>query len=170
MSQKDPFPDYPGRITFSTERSNVSYVRSPGYYAVHRNAPDAAPADALFALNEGAIAVYRGEHAPPSGTRKPKDLVTPVYVLQPGGSPAVPTGLIFIRFPEGTRVEDLRKEIEDAGYRLADIPAYAPHTAWVAASSGNIAQALSGVATLERVNTVQNVEPQMLVERSTRIP
>ncbi|MGH7960233.1 MAG: hypothetical protein ACRERD_00210, partial [Candidatus Binatia bacterium] len=94
--------------------------------------------------------------------------VGPVYALHPSGTPAVPTGQVFIRFQEGVTVEARRQEIEQAGYEIAQSIAYAPHAAWLQARSGEIAAALTGIPTLEKIAGVENVEPQMLMPKANR--
>jgi hypothetical protein len=152
---------YPDKIPAATARPGLFYTRVPGYYAVY-NPPDAA-SDA----NDESIAIYEGE------ADEAKDLpasarVMPVYSSQPGGSPAVPTGNIFIRFAEGTSAETRRDEIERAGYEVVESLSYAPHAAWLRSRRGDAAQALKDVGKLERIPDVENVEPQFLMKRSLR--
>ena len=132
MSRKDPFPDYPARVAFSTERANLFYARVPGYYAVHHETPRSPEPGALFTLEDGTIAVFRGEPGQYAGIRNREDFFTPVYALQPDGSPAVPTGRLLIRFSDETTVQEHRQEIEHAGYHIVEILSYAPQAAWLA--------------------------------------
>ncbi len=101
---------------------------------------------------------------PPRGAGK----LSPVYTLHPGGSMAVPTGQVFIRFADGVNVEERREEIETAGYKIAQKLDYAPNAAWLRASSGSIAEALSGIDKLQKLKDVENVEPQMLMHAPRR--
>lgn len=120
-----------------------------------------------MSAGEDLIEVFQGE----ADERKRAVLsgkVGPVYTLQPGGAPTVPTGRIFIRFREGLSVEARRREIEQVGYQIAESLAYAPHAAWLQARSGEIADALTGIPGLEQIAGVENVEPQMLTHRATR--
>jgi hypothetical protein len=48
------------------------------------------------------------------------------------------------------------------------VPAYAPHAAWLEAADGSLAQALGGIARLEALSDVENVEPQWLTERAAK--
>lgn len=91
-----------------------------------------------------------------------------VYTSQPGGSPAVPSGRIFIRFEDGINVADRKPEIEKAGYKIAENIAYAENAAWLSERSGSVAKALVGIEKLERINGVENVEPQMLMKRAAK--
>lgn len=167
MSTTDPFPRSPQQIRTGTERSTTLYVRKPGYYAVHGRQPGTPAAGAAALLNEGAIAVFQGE---PSRTEAASTTHTigPVYALQPSDLLAIPTGLIFARFPTGTAAASRGEDINRAGYELVESPSYAPHAAWVRARSGKIADALANISALEQLPGVENVEPQMLMERRPR--
>lgn len=169
-SQQDRFPAFPYEVRSSTQQPSVGYTRLPDYYALHRPSPDTLPsADALTVMNddEALIEVFQGDaderkHAGSLGE------VGPVYALHPGGTPAVPTGRVFIRFREGVRAEERLQEIDQAGYEIAQRIAYAPHAAWLQARSGKIADALTGISALEKLADVENVEPQMLMPRANR--
>ncbi len=156
-SQANAFSDYPPEIRFSSQEPAVLYRLTSGYYAVHYPQPQAADPNAILQLNDGAIVVFPGTPHNVSGT------VSPLYTLQAKGSLAVPTGLIFIRFSEGVTATSHQAEIKGSGYEIAEIPSYAPHTAWLRSQSGQILAALSGIAKLETIPDVENVEPQMLM-------
>jgi len=169
--QKNYFSEYPQQIRFGTEQSAVLYSRKPGYYAVHYKQPGTVAPGAVLQLNDGAIAVFQGE---PDESENAIRLASttgtlgPIYTLQADGTLAVPTGLVFIRFVEGVEVESHRSAIKQAGYEIAQSLSYAPHTAWLHAPSGNILDALVGISKLEAIPNVENVEPQMLMERVQR--
>jgi hypothetical protein len=114
---------------------------------------------------EDRIEIFRGEA---EQQKNAPGQVGPVYTLQPGGAPAVPTGRVFIRFKEGVPVERRLREIEQAGYEVAQRLEYAPHAAWLRARSGEIADALTRIPALEQIADVENVEPQMLMQRANR--
>ena len=85
------------RTGAGTEPASAIYTLLPGFYAVHGRQPGTPAPEAAYLFNDGAIAVFQG--APDqaevgAAAEKPG----PVYALQGGGSPAVPTGLILIRF------------------------------------------------------------------------
>ncbi|MEH1949602.1 MAG: hypothetical protein V7K77_21990 [Nostoc sp.] len=65
-------------------------------------------------------------------------------------------------------MESQREVINRAGYEVTQSLAYAPHTAWLRAKSGKIVDAIAGISQLEAIANVENVEPQMLMERSLR--
>jgi hypothetical protein len=169
--QKNYFSEYPQQIRFGTEQSAVLYSRKPGYYAVHYKQPGTVAPGAVLQLNDGAIAVFQGEPDEPENAIRltsTTGTLGPIYTLQADGTLAVPTGLVFIRFVEGVEVESHREAIKQAGYEIAQSLSYAPHAAWLRAQSGNILDALVGISKLEAIPNVENVEPQMLMERVQR--
>lgn len=162
MAHEDRLREFPERLSAGTQRGDTFYARAEGYYATQEGA-DAA--DAVMTLKEEGIAVHRGE---PGGGKGGAADVTAVYRLQPSGPLAVPTGQIYIRFAEGVAADSRSREIESAGYEIVKTSPYAPHTAWLKSTSGDIAHALSNLHALERLAGVENVEPQMLTTRELR--
>ena len=131
---------------------------------MHGRQPGSPSAGALFTLKGGEIAVHRGDPAAAEGKEQQ---VGPVYAL-PEGPLAVPTGLLFVRFKEGTAAAEHREEIERSGYEIVQIPGYAPNAAWVRPRNGDIATSLRGMRALESLPGVENVEPQMLMANAKR--
>ena len=167
-SEKNPLSKFPHEVRSSTQQPSLVYTRLLDHYAVHRLQADRPPsADAVIAFIEGEelIEVFR-EKA--DERQDPPGKIGPVYTLQPRGTPAVPTGRVFIRFKEGLPVEARLQEIERAGYEIAQRLEYAPHAAWLRARSGEIADALTRIPALEQIADVENVEPQMLMQRENR--
>jgi hypothetical protein len=168
--QKDYFSEYPEQIRVGSDgydglrlRTTVFYSRKPGYYAVHYNQPSTVATGAILRLNDNAIAVFSGEP-----NQSEQGILSPIYTLESNGSLAVPTGLVFIRFAESVDVESQHEVINRAGYEVAQSLDYAPHTAWLRAKSGKIADAIAGISQLEAIANVENVELQMLMERGFR--
>lgn len=93
---------------------------------------------------------------------------TPFYGTSPSASPQAPTGLVFIRFGEGESLEAQRPSLAAAGYEIVRVPGYAPHAAWVRASSGSIRDSLTGLERLLALPGVQAVEPELVMERAHR--
>ena len=166
-SEKDYFSKYPQQIRANMTPSAPLYVRKPGYYALHHRSPDTPAPGAVLLLEDGAIAVFRGEPDEADMTVQ-NGALSAVYGLQPGGLLAVPTGRVFVRFAEGVKAESRRQEINRAGYELVESVPYAPHAAWLRSRSGDIAAALAGIPKLEQLADVENVEPQMLMESVPR--
>jgi hypothetical protein len=165
---QDTFAKYPLEVRNRTEKPFTVYRRSRDHYAVHRLGADVAPSgDAVATMREEdrLIEIFRG--TPDTDAASPGD-VGPVYAAQSGGSSAVPTGRVFVRFKDGVRAGEYRQQIERAGYEIEQSPEYAPHTAWLRSRSGKIIDALAGVQALEKIDDVENVEPQMLMQRVSR--
>ncbi|MEH2314606.1 MAG: hypothetical protein V7K35_25135 [Nostoc sp.] len=176
--QKDYFSEYPEQIRVGSDvydglrlRTAVSYTRKPGYYAIHYNQPNTVTSGAVLQLNDGAMSTTGYAYAVFSGepNQSEQGTLSPIYTLQPNGSLAVPTGLVFIRFAEGVDVESQREVINRVGYEIAQSLDYAPHAAWLRAQSGNIADAIAGIPQLEAIPKVENIEPQMLMEKGLRL-
>lgn len=169
--QNHSFSEYPQQIRSGTHPSAALYSRESGYYAVHYQQPDTAAPGAILQLNEGAIAVFPGQPDEPQNALQlasKTGTVGPIYTLQPGGSFAVPTGLIFIRFAQGVEVDTQHEAIQNAGYEVDQSLSYAPNAAWLRASSGSLLEALKGISRLESIPHVEAVEPQMLMPSTPR--
>jgi hypothetical protein len=91
----------------------------------------------------------------------------PVYALG-GGTLAVPTGRMFVRFAEGADPRAASEALAAAGFRVASVPGYAPGAAWVEPVDGGIGGALGRIAALRAIPGVEHAEPEMLTERGAR--
>ncbi|BAB73337.1 hypothetical protein ACN23B_06895 [Anabaena sp. FACHB-709] len=167
--QRDYFIEYPQQIPVGTKAS-VFYNRQSGYYAAHYKQASTIPSQAILILNEGegAIAIFSGEPDATIQNIGNTDTLSPVYTLENNGTLTVPTGLVFIRFTEGVDIESQQAAINQAGYEVAKTLAYAPNAGWLRAKTNKIADALKGIAQLSAIKNVENVEPQMLIERQLR--
>lgn len=94
--------------------------------------------------------------------------VTPAYRDPGSGQCRVPSGRVFVRFAADVSAAARREALRRAGYRILEVPVYAPHAAWLEADNGSVAQALGGIAGLEALPDVENVEPQWLTERAAK--
>lgn len=167
MTERDAFPEFLLTVKASTQRPKRRYRRLPGWFAIHGPVPPRWRASVQFLLNDGQIAGCRGDPSPEEVSAHGGSW-TPVYSLEPSGSPAVPTGLVFIRFAEGGRAEEHREALELAGYTVVEGPPYAPHAVWVRASQGGIADSLARLPQLEAIPEIVSAEPQMLSESVAR--
>jgi hypothetical protein len=184
MSNDDIFQDYPQQLSASTAPNSPVYKRLSGFYAIHGWRGDTPGVVPVQTFADDAIAIIKGEPDPATAsadsgaatrgktnTAAAQQKLSPVYAQQSGGgtgSMAVPTGRVFIRFADAVRVADRETEIRSAGYELDQKLDYAPNAAWLRARSGNIADALNGLATLAKLADVENVEPQLLMQTSYR--
>lgn len=155
---------FPQKLAASSQPGAPSYSLVPNLYATRREQFKGPVQGAEYLLDDGKIAVFKVEPDAPA----PDGKVGAVYALIPGGSIAVPTGQVFIRLADGIDVSEHREELSSAGYKVAETLAYAPNAAWLQARSGDIADALNGLAALKQLPNVESVEPQMLMESVRR--
>jgi hypothetical protein len=141
----------------------VVYSRSDQWCAIRLAQDTTPPADARFVLENDGIAVV-----PITSAVESAENPGPVYQLAPGGSPAVPTGRVFVRLQEGRSASERQRDFAQAGYAVEHIPAWAPHTAWLSAAAGGIVTALNGIDCLRSLAGVEHVEPQLLRPRAAR--
>ena len=166
MRHTDILDRFPERLRTGTRQPDVICVKQPGC-AVH-NRPIESPAPgAILVLNDGQIAVYRDE-PPPEELARPGVVLTALYADPVSDTPAVPTGLVFLRFQKGIMADARRDEIDRAGYEIAETIPYAPQAAWLRARSGQAADALTNLSQLEQLPGVETVEPQLLREAARR--
>jgi hypothetical protein len=169
----EPFGDYPQQLSSSSGQVEaVTYRQQAGYYALRYDDAEAQPPGALLVLRDerGAIALFEGEPAVP-GPRSQLGEAADLAALPVYGAPglmAVPTGEIFVRFGDGIDARDRAADLAQVGYRIDRLLDFAPQGAWVMAESGQISDSLQGLESLAALPDVENVEPQMLMERSTR--
>jgi hypothetical protein len=184
MSNDDIFQDYPQQLPAGMEPNAPVYKRLSGFYAVHGWRADRSGVEPVQTLEDGAIAILKGQPDPTAAAADPSAAATdvtkastaqrklsPVYSQQSSGAPgsmAVPTGRVFIRFADAIKVADREAQIRNARYELDQKLDYAPNAAWLRARSGNIADALNGIASLRKIADVKNVEPQLLMQVSYR--
>lgn len=166
MTETDVFTAFPRTLRASTERPRVVYRRLPELIAIHGRVEPPAGWEVVLVLEDPPIRVCRA----PARTL-PATLVhatvTPVYALTRRGAPAVPTGLVLVRFREGIAAAERSEPLSHEGFTIAAPLPYAPGAAWVKAISGDILAALRGIPALESLPDVVNVEPQM-VKRAAR--
>lgn len=163
----DILAKFPKQIRANPTDRAQTYRLIADHYAVHGLQSGEAAPDAAYVLHEGTIAVFKGSPDPALAAGTPEKL-SAVYALTPGGSPAVPTGLVFIRLAEGLAIAEREEAIKNAGYEVAETLPYAANAAWLRARSGGIADALASLAALEKIPSVESVEPQMLMESVRR--
>jgi len=88
----------------------------------------------------------------------------PVYRKTDDGALVIASGRSFVRLAEGRRIEELAEPLRAAGYAIDTAPPWAPHAAWLKASSP--AAGLTGLARLAGIAGVEHVEPELLRPRA----
>lgn len=171
MKQSDISPEfsrYPEQITVSSQPGSASYKQRPGYYALQLADPEEAAIEGAVTVlrdEKGAIALFKG--SPPVPMRRDRGK-SPLPVYGDGNMAVVPTGEVFIRFQEGIDARDRAADIEAIGYSITKVLDFAPQGAWIHAISGETAESLQRIAHLEGLAGIENVEPQLLMERQLR--
>lgn len=144
--------------------TTVVLVQQAGVFALHgEHLP--VSAQVVLRFEPERISVLSG--APPLPL-DPNQSVSPVYAASGRDALAVPTGQLFVRLRQGVAVADVRAELEQTGCVIAKELDHAPEAAWLRARSGSIAEALGCVARLRGLAVVENVEPQLLMQRMAR--
>jgi hypothetical protein len=164
MATQGPGAGLPAQIA----HAGAVYRLDARHYAEHGR-PRGRPAPgAVMVLDGGRIACFPGDIArAAAGAETGGPEVGPVYV-SPDGVLVVPTGLVFVRFEDGSSAEARRADLDRAGFEIVQVPGYAPHAAWVRARRGGIAASLAELDVLTALPGVRHVEPQMLSERVAR--
>jgi hypothetical protein len=156
------FDAFPRQISVGGTGS-VLLAQKPGWYALHgQPLPEAS---VILRFEPEAIAVLAGAPAAPPA---PGQAISPVYAQAGSDELAVPTGALFLRVRTGDRANDHRDALQQAGFRIAQVPDHAPEAAWLRATSGSIAEALGGLSRLQELPGVESVEPQLLRRRAHR--
>ncbi len=158
-------PSFPNSITISLGRPEpITYDRCPSWALIGLK-PIPLPPGATSSLEEGDIALF-DQHGPAlAAAAVCGQALTPLYAQVPDGPPSVPTGKIFVRFPESESANTRRQAFEDLGYTIDSISETAPHAAWLSPSNGEIAAALNHLPQLETVPDLVWIEPQLLPTR-----
>jgi hypothetical protein len=92
-----------------------------------------------------------------------------VYQLGADGPLGIPTGLIFVRFDSGSRLEEHLEQLRAAGFEV-DRESALPGAGWVRHRSGACADALRQSTRLHEVDGIVTVEPEFLMARQARRP
>jgi hypothetical protein len=154
---------FPPRMRHSTEHAQRVYHRAEDLYAAPADAQGPARSERSVTTDSGdRLDIFRAT----AGAAAPR--AQPVYVEPGSGQWLVPSGRVFVRFASSVAAESRRDELLKAGYRIVALPSYAPQAAWLEADDNVAAHALQGIARLEALADVENVEPQWLGTRQAK--
>jgi hypothetical protein len=164
MQLKERIDSFPDRIEVGPPGKTARWLRDPDLLAAQGSVPEALAAEPAGEVPGEGLALAS---AAPDAAAPAAELarVTAVYRAGEGGPVGVPTGEVFVRFAAGTRAANHRSALAAAGFEIKEVPAYAPHAAWVRARSHDAAEALAGLGRLAALPGVENVEPQLLSAR-----
>lgn len=152
-------PDF---IDVDDEKRSVRLLKRDDLYAVRGSHLRQYIDDVEMQLPGDGISILRG--TPPSNPL-PDLEVLPVYATTEDSAPAVVTERVFLRLEESIPIGTMRARIEALGFKIGDVPAHAPHCAWLEPQSGRVEDALSKLARLRALPGAAHVEPQVLRPR-----
>ena len=159
LQQWDCCPEF---IDIGDRIRSVRLLKRNDLYAIRGNVSQLQSGELEMRLAGDDISIMRG--TPPSTASADFELL-PVYTAAKNSTPAVVTERIFLRLEENTTVDAVRASIEALDFRIDDIPAHAPHCAWLEPKSGRVDDALSKLEMLRALPRVVNAEPQVLRPR-----
>jgi hypothetical protein len=148
---------FPQKLVGMVDGERREWVARPGWCAVCT--PGDRTGEPQVTLRKGAPELQRGE---------PGAETAPAYAVTPQAAPLAPTGQVFVRFEPGSDAASRAADLAAAGFVIAEVPAYAPHAAWVRAASGSLRDALAGLERLLALPGICAVEPQLVGERRWR--
>lgn len=164
LQQWECCPEY---IDFGDRKQTVRLLRQKDRYAVRGNSAAQELGEVEIHLPGDDISIIRG--TPPLGAASDYEIL-PVYASAKDSTPAVVTQRIFVRLEENTPFDRVRESVEALNFRIDDIPAHAPHCAWLEPESGRVDDSLSKLALLRALPRVVNAEPQVLRPRIWKHP
>lgn len=144
---------------------SVRLLKRHDLYAIRGSISQQPAGEVEMRLAGDDISILRG--TPPPTVATDVELL-PVYSTASNATPAVATTRIFLRLENDTPIDSVRSDIEALDLRVDEIPAYAPHSAWLEPKSGRVDDALSKLDILRALPRVANVEPQLLRPRSLK--
>jgi len=157
-------PDF---IDIDGQSGSVRLTKRDDLYAI-RGEPGQIRNDAVETQLAGDdISILRGS---PAADSHADGALLPVYSGISDSTPAVVTGRIFFRLHDNLALESARDAIEALGFVIAEVPAYAPHSAWLMPRSGNVCDALSKLVSLRALPGAAHAEPQLLRPKSWKSP
>jgi hypothetical protein len=153
----------PEFIDIGDEKRSIRLVKRDDLYAVRGALPKRKLEHVDMRLTGDDVSIVRG--APSPELESGLDLL-PVYAASRDSTPAVATRRIFLRLDEDATIESVRDDIEALDFIVDDIPAHAPHCAWLEPKSGRVDEALSKIDLLRTVPHSVHAEPQLLRPKS----
>lgn len=152
----------PEFIDVGDEKGSIRLHKRGDLYAIRGSVSKSMLEDVEMRLTGDGVCILRG--TPSSDSTSDLELL-PVYAATRDSMPAVVTRRIFLRLDEDTAIESVRGDIEALDFHIDDIPAYAPHCAWLEPESGRVDEALSKLDSLRALPRAAHAEPQLLRPR-----
>ena len=162
MNARQQWVRCPEFIDIDDQKRSVRLLKCDDLYAMRGSISKRYAGDVEIRLTGDGVSILRG--TPPSNS--PPDLeLLPVYAAAKDSTPAVVTERIFLRLEEDTPIDTVRGDIEALDFRIDEVPAHAPHCAWLEPKSGRVDDALAKLDRLRALPRAAHVEPQLLRPR-----
>lgn len=164
---ESPIEIFPESIAASAPDAKLFYRKKSGVVGVIGKLVE-IPCSPICEIEADRIAVYRSDDLPPLLSKSSFKLVA-VYSSDDSDDYLVPTGTIFIRLEDSALLNDLTKELEPIGFKLARLATFAENAGWLESDNNNIAEALRQYPLLASLPRVIRVEPELLRQSVNRV-
>lgn len=162
----DPLAAFPEELVPHSARKERRYQREGQGFALQGAVP-ASLRDRVVWTADADLHVLSGTPPAPADLEEGIRIVA-VYRHGGDGPDAVPTGRVFVQFTEGSSAASRGDDLRAAGFAIDEVPAYAPHAAWVRPIQGDVATALQDVEHLFELEGVEAYEVQLLKQAQRR--
>lgn len=159
MSALQQWKRCPDFIDLDDKNRSIRLLKCGGRYALRGNLSERQASEVETRLPADDISIIRG--VPPADLLPEVELL-PVYAAAENSPPAVATERLFLRLRDDFAIDSVRDDIDTLGFDIDDLPAYAPHSAWLRPKSGLVVDALSKLESLRALPGAARVEPQLL--------
>ena len=153
----------PESIEIGDGRKRIRLIKRDDLYAIRGSVSEREVEEVDLCLAGDDISILHGS---PSSQRRSDRELLPVYAASADSTPAVATQRIFLRLSEDATIDSVRSEIDALDMFIAEIPAHAPHCAWLEPKSGRVDEALSRIESLRALPHAAHAEPQLLRPRA----
>jgi hypothetical protein len=155
----NPLPRFPASLSAGAGGA-ARFILDPARFAVRGTVPASLSGRIEDRFEEESLSLISASIQ--AAESLPETRVLPVYVPVSGGAPYVATGRATIRFREGEDANAHAEALRGHGYRITQVPLYAPHMAWIEGVSDDVARMLAGLGQLASLPGVEHVEPQLI--------
>lgn len=152
----------PEFIEIGNEQGPIRLAKRDDLYAIRGTPSDRNLDDLDVQLTGDDISILRGT---PSTRLASVGELLPVYAASMDSTPAVATKRIFLRLAEDATIDSVIDAIEALELVVAEVPAHAPHCAWLEPKSGRVDEALAKIDSLRALPQTAHAEPQLLRPR-----
>jgi hypothetical protein len=159
MSALQQWERCPEFIEIDDKDRSIRLLKCGDRYALRGSLSERQASEVEACLPGDDISIIRG--VPPADLRPEMELL-PVYAAAENTPPAVATERLFLSLRDDLAIDSVRDDIDTLGFDIDDLPAYAPHSAWLRPKSGLVVDALSKLERLRALPGAARVDPQLL--------